>query len=246
MPLYQCEKTLPQAIESVWRQQFSEWELLLIDDASTDNSRSIAQEWCAKDERIHLIGLEKNQGVSDARNRGISIARGRYIAFLDSDDWWHEDKLEKQVAVMRQHHAVISYTGYIRYEERKEKKLEMRVPETVNYQQLLKSNWMGCLTVIYDQKRLGKRFFVSQRFSEDWTLWLSILKEGYTAIGVCESLATYRVQKKSRSSSKWRVVLFQWQLYRKKEKLGLGPACFYFTVYLLLGILRTRCQRRGN
>jgi teichuronic acid biosynthesis glycosyltransferase TuaG len=216
-------------------QTYENWELLVIDDGSSDNGYAVVKEYSIRDKRIKLLKNEKNSGVTKTRNRGTEAADGRYIAFLDSDDMWHREKLEKQMNFMKSRDAAISCTAYTRIDREKNEKKVIHVKEEITYNMLLKTNMMGCLTVIYDTEKTGKRYFTEAEKSEDYILWLSMVREFKTAYGLDETLAYYRVLDNSRSSNKLKVVKFQWKIYRKYEKLSLFKTIYCFIFYILEG-----------
>ncbi|MBM7558080.1 glycosyltransferase family 2 protein [Halanaerobacter jeridensis] len=239
-PLYNEESFISQTINSVLNQTYKNWELLVIDDCSTDNGPEIVKEFSFEENRIKLIQLEKNIGVTKARNRGIKEAEGRYVAFLDSDDLWEPEKLEKQINYMKKNNFSISFTSYKKINEDGNYRGTVEVPNRVKYADLLKTNIMGCLTVIYDRKELGKRYFKDLDKSEDYVLWLEILKEVDFAFGIQEPLASYRVMQESRSSNKISVIKQQWKIYREIEGLNLFKSFYYFLNYLYYGYKRYR------
>jgi len=232
MPLYNAQAYLADAIESVLSQTFHVWELLIVDDASTDDSLMIAKAYAGNDTRIRVIEQKENGGAAVARNRGIEEARGRYIAFLDCDDMWMPQKLEKQVAFMQQHDIALSYTGYYSISEEEGKIIkEIGVPSRTDYHELLKQNTIGCLTAMYDSRELGKVFMPDLRKRQDYALWLKILKQIPCAMGIEEPLAYYRIRKNSLSANKIRSSLYNWKMYREVEKLPLYKAIYYFGWY---------------
>lgn len=234
MPVYNAEKFISESIQSVISQTFQNWELIIVDDASTDNSANLAQSFV--DSRIRFFQNSINSGVTYSRNLAIKFAKGRFIAFLDSDDIWNNDKLDVQIKFMIINHAQISFTSYHRISENGIRVSTVSVPITVNYRKLLRSNCMGCLTVIYDTYYLGKVYFSDFRKSEDYILWLAILKKGVNANGINLPLASYRVLPKSRSSNKIDVVFCQWSVYRRVEKLNYFISTYLILSYLAIGL----------
>ena len=222
-------------MESVLAQTYENWELLVIDDGSSDNGYNIVKEYSDNDKRIKLLEDEKNSGVTKTRNKGIEASDGRYIAFLDSDDMWHKEKLEKQLNFMNNKNTAISCTAYARVDRAGNEKKVIHVKEEITYNMLLKTNMMGCLTVIYDTEKTGKRYFTEAEKSEDYILWLSMVRDIKMAYGLDEPLAYYRVLDNSRSSNKLKVVKFQWKIYRKYEKLSLFKTIYCFIFYILEG-----------
>ncbi|MEA3419665.1 MAG: glycosyltransferase family 2 protein [Campylobacterota bacterium] len=239
MPSYGSATFLPAVIDSVLDQTFKEWELIIVDDCSPDNSNMIVEEYMQHCEKIKLVKLENNSGPAVARNRGIKEARGRYIAFLDSDDLWAPEKLSRQLAFMEEHDAALSFTGYYRIEEDSNKVIDqMHVPKKVDYSELLKQNIIGCLTAMYDTKILGKVYMPEILKRQDFALWLDILKKVPCAYGLDEPLAYYRVRTSSLSSNKIAVSKYNWKMYREIEKLPMYKAVYYFGWYTYKSILK--------
>ena len=235
-PLYNGEEFITHAIHSVINQTYENWELIIIDDFSKDKSFEIICDYAKKDKRIQIIKNEKNLGVVETRNKGIREATGRYIAFLDSDDTWNNNKLEKQITFMKEKKASISCTDYMRVDKNNKDKKRIRVKEEITYHMLLKTNMVGCLTVIYDTEKIGKKYFKEAKKSEDYILWLDIIKETHLIYGLKEVLAYNRVLTNSRSSNKLEVMKTQWLIYRKHENLSKIKAAYFFIIYLIKGV----------
>lgn len=239
MPSYNSEKFISTTIESVLNQTHQNWEMLIVDDVSSDNSNDIIADYMKKDNRIKLIKLDKNSGPAIARNRAIEEAKGRYIAFLDSDDLWSPDKLSKQISFMQEHDVSLSYTGYYRMEEESGEIIDqINVPNKVDYSELLKQNIIGCLTAIYDTQKIGKVYMPDILRRQDFGLWLKILKQVPYAYGLDNPLAYYRVRKTSVSSNKLIASKYNWKLYREIEKLPLYKAIYYFGWYTYRSFLK--------
>ena len=246
MPLYNCSYYLKQAINSIHSQSYDDWELIIVDDCSTDNSLNIAKAFAKKDCRIKVIGLKQNIGAANARNVAIEAAQGRFIAFLDSDDIWNSQKLQKQINFMIKNDVDISFTAYERIDEKGVPFQTMRVPLKVGYKDLLKTNVMGCLTVVYDTKNLGKVFMSKHTKREDFATWLKILKKVDCAYAVPEVLAQYRVYSNQSSSKKTSMAQESWLLYRNIEKLNLFQATYYFSHYAIRGLLRAKSPKLAS
>jgi glycosyltransferase involved in cell wall biosynthesis len=237
-PLYNSNDFVGNTIKSVLAQTYQNWELILIDDASTDGSAKIAEYFATKDERIKLIKLDSNQGPAAARNRGIKEASGRYIAFLDSDDLWHKDKLEKQIIFMQKNEYAFTFTGYEKIDE-KGKKIGNILPfkNQVTYHDLLKSNHIGCLTAMIDLKMLGCKMYMPDiKKRQDQGLWLEILKEIDKAYCLYEILGQYRIREGSISVNKIDNLKYQWKLYRNIEKINIVKSFYYMTFYAFYGM----------
>jgi len=240
MPNYNGSKYISQAIESVLTQTYKNWELIIIDDCSTDNSLQIIDTYVKRDARIKLIKMERNSGPAIARNTGIEYANGRYIAFLDNDDIWLEHKLEKQISFMQKHKVGLCYSSYYVIDELGKTITKFKIPkDKVSYRELLKSCIIGNLTAIYDTKILGK-VFMENVGHEDYTLWLKILKRIDYAYGLKEFLAKYRVGNNSISRNKLRSAFWQWNIYRNIERLSFLEGLYYFFFYAWNGLNKYR------
>lgn len=227
-PLYNAEKYIKATIDSVQNQTYKIWEMIIVDDCSKDNGPEIVKEYAIKDKRIKFIKLSKNEGGAVARNRAIKEAKGRYIAFLDSDDMWNPKKLKNQIKFMEENSYDFTYTWYEKInEEGKVINEIVKSKDKIDYNKLLKSNEIGCLTAIYNQDSLGKVFMPLIRKRQDYALWLQVLKK--TEYGYClkNSLAYYRLVKESVSSDKISLIKYNWNIFRKIEKFGLRKSFFY-------------------
>lgn len=236
-PLYNSEKYIAETIESVLAQTYTNWEMIVVDDCSKDNGVRIVEEYQKKDKRIKLYKNEINRGVSYTRNKAIDLADGKYIAFLDSDDLWKKEKLEKQIKFMEDNNVVLSYTAYEKMNEDGSKRGEIRVPDKLDYNELLKNCLIGFLTAIYRKEELKDFKFVNSK-AEDYIFWLGILKKIDYAYGIDEVLASYRIVNNSRSSNKLDIVKFHWKIYRGIEKLNILKACYYYLIYIKRGLKR--------
>jgi teichuronic acid biosynthesis glycosyltransferase TuaG len=219
--LYNTERFIGQAIESIFAQSYQDWEMIIVDDCSTDSSVSIVKTLAKEDTRIKLIRLNENFGPTVARNTAIDASTGRYIAFLDSDDLWKTHKLEKQVEFMGANNYAMTYTWYDKVDEAGNPLgKRANLPSKLSYEDMLKSNYIGCLTAMYDAKKLGKVYMPQIRKRQDYGLWLKILRQEKFAYCLPEVLATYRVRIASVSSNKWDLIKYHWQLFRNVEKLS--------------------------
>lgn len=239
-PSYNSAKYIGKTIDSVISQTYKNWELIIIDDCSTDSSVEIIKDYENKDNRIKLIQLKENSGAAVARNTGIQLARGRFIAFLDSDDSWLPEKLKKQLDFMLINNYYFTYTSYFKINENNEILGTMYIPSKVNYSQLLKTCVIGCLTVIYDAEKIGKQEFPLIRKRQDFALWLKILKKVDYAYGLQENLANYTIRSDSISANKLNAAKYNWFLYRNIEKLSLFVSFYYFLHYVIKGIIRSK------
>jgi glycosyltransferase involved in cell wall biosynthesis len=237
-PLYNSNDFVANTIRSVLAQTYQNWELIIIDDASTDRSVKIVESFATEDERIKLIKLGSKKGPATARNRGIKKAVGRYIAFLDSDDLWHEEKLYKQLKFMKQNHYAFTYTGFEKInEEGKVIGTVLPYKGEVCYYDLLKSNHIGCLTAMVDLKMLGCKMYMPDiKKRQDQGLWLEILKEIDKAYCLYEILGQYRIRDGSISVNKINNLKYQWKLYRNIEKINIVRSFYYMTWYAFYGM----------
>lgn len=236
MPAFNAEKYIGDSINSVILQSYQKWELLIVNDGSTDNTKNIIKPFILKDKRINYFETDNNLGPGYARNKAIEKAKGHYIAFLDSDDMWKPEKLEVQLNFMKKNNSSFSFTGYQKINESNQnigKKIE--IPNTLSYENLLKSCIIGCLTVIYDVSKLGKVYMPLINKTQDYAMWLNILKIIPYAHGLNESLALYRIRKGSISSNKFIKAYYQWHIYRKFEKLSLMKSLKYMLFYAYYG-----------
>ncbi|WP_298149933.1 glycosyltransferase family 2 protein [Flavobacterium sp.] len=238
-PSYNSGKFIAQTIYSVQAQTHRHWELLITDDCSTDTTVTIIEAFAAADPRIRLFRLNENAGPGVARNHSIQKARGNYIAFLDADDLWRPEKLERQLKFMHQNGAHFTFSFYDCMDE-DGKPLDKRVaaPEFLSYRQLFFCNYVGNLTGIYDAGYFGKIPISAIKKRQDWIVWLTVLKKIRFAQPVPESLAVYRIRKQSVSSSKLDLLRYNFKVYRDFHRLnGISAFCcmgiFLFTQLLI-------------
>ncbi|HIC81091.1 MAG TPA: glycosyltransferase family 2 protein [Kiloniellaceae bacterium] len=235
---YNAETFIRETIASVRHQTLEDWEMLVADDASGDNTAAIVRDCAATDARVKLVTLQRNGGVAAARNAALAEAKGRFIAFLDSDDLWLPEKLERQVAFMRQRDCAVSYTAFRRInEDGRQLGRLITVPERLTYAQLLKNTAIATLTGMVDTDRTGPIRMTEAR-RDDFILWLSILKRGFVAYGLQEDLARYRVVHGSLSSKPKRSAAWTWSVYREVEKLGLLHASWCMLHYGARAVLK--------
>ena len=242
VPVYNVEKFIARTIDSVRSQTYEDWELLLIMDGCTDGTLQVIEQYCerAKDERIRVIHQPQNMGAACARNRGVAEARGRYIAYLDSDDLWRKDKLEKQLAFMEEKGAAFSFTGY-EFADENGKGLGkvVRVPAVMEYKDALKNTTIFTTTVIFDTQKIDRKLLeMPQIKSEDTALWWKVLKNGYSAYGLDENLALYRRTGQSLSSNKLEAIRRIWNLYRRSERLSIIKSAYYFCFWAVRAVKR--------
>ena len=239
-PLYNKEKFILDCIQSVKNQIYKNWEWIIVDDCSTDSSLEILKPYVDEDQRIKLHRLPTNQGAGPARNLAIKEAEGKYIAFLDSDDIWTQDKLSVHVEFMEERQASFSHTsyGYIDEEGRVIKDTFHVSNTPVTYQDLLKRTEISCLTAMYNTEVIGKKYMPAIRRKQDYALWLDILKAGYSSIPLDKELAFYRQVSGSNTSNKFMLILGHWKFLYYREKLGLINSTKYLILWALNGFKR--------
>lgn len=233
-PAYNCEKFISETIESVLAQTYPHWEMIIVNDKSTDNTEKIIREYTTKDSRIKLINLNVNSGAAVARNTAIEKSNGRFIAFLDSDDRWKREKLEIQLEFMLRNNYGFTFTGYeyIKDENNQTDKV-FRVPKSLDYDQALKNTVIGCLTVIIDKSIVGEFRMPLVRRGQDNLTWLMLLEKGHIAYGLNENLAEYRRVVGSLSNNKIKALKRQWSNYRNIIKLPLHKCLYYYSFYVV-------------
>lgn len=227
-PTYNCARFIGDTIESILAQSYPNWELLVTDDCSTDDTCAAVEKYAARDPRIRLFRLPENSGAGIARNNSIREARGRFIAFCDSDDRWYPDKLAKQLAFMTARDCALSYTSYMSCNEEGETVgiVVCRSRETLG--SMMRNNRIGCLTAVYDTAKVGKIFMPELRKRQDWGLLLRILKKCGVAYGMKEPLALYRVRSMSLSRNKADLVKYNLAVYRHVLGWNAVRARFFF------------------
>ena len=240
MAAYNAEKTIEQAMRSVLNQTYPHWELLVIDDCSTDRTARLVESVASQDGRVRLIRNESNSGVSLTRKHGLEEAKGTWIAILDSDDAWAPEKLEKQIRLQIEKNADLLFTGST-FIDHSGHPIHwfLHAPAEVTYRQLLKQNVLSNSSALVRKELYAKHYVVGERMHEDFAVWLGILKEGRIAYGVDEPLLIYRIAKSSRSGNKLKAALMNWNTYRA---VGLDPllAAYYECWYMVKGLLKYR------
>ena len=238
-PAYNAAAYIAETIESVLAQTYTNWEMLIVNDCSKDNTAEIVQSYAEKDKRIKLINLKQNSGAAIARNTAIQNAKGRYIAFLDSDDLWKKEKLQKQIEFMQKNGYAFTFHNFIMFNDgmKKENGKLIKVARQTNYKTLLKgNNTGGCLAVCIDRSIVKNVSMPNQRH-EDYICWLNILKEykinGY---GINEVLGYYRVGKVSVSSNKFKSAIWTWNVYRKSQRFSILKSMYYMCFYVVNGL----------
>ncbi len=241
MPMHNSEKYVGKAIESVMGQTYDNWELLVVDDGSTDRSCDVVKAYALQDSRIKLLINDNPTGMPySPRNYGIQRAKGDFIAFLDSDDMWLREKLSQQIPLF--FHDNITAVVYSDYEKISESgKRSARIisaPAKTNYRQLLYGNVIGNLTGIFDVRKVGKSYFTNVHH-EDYAFWLSVLKSGYIARNTQTVAALYRVRKESVTANKLSIIGWQWNIYRNVENIGILRSFYYYCFYAVSALYKS-------
>ncbi|HGS4980824.1 TPA: glycosyltransferase family 2 protein [Vibrio parahaemolyticus] len=243
MPTYNSEQTVVESIQSVLSQTYKNWELIIVDDRSIDNTWQVIQTYAEKYDNIRVYQNKENLGAGASRNFAIKKARGRFIAFLDSDDLWTEDKLAEQIPFMLENNYPLTYTHYSRFNSEEELSV-VTAPEYTTYKKLMYSNVIGCLTAVYDTQALGKRYMPLIRKRQDMGLWLDILKDTPKAYCLPKPLAKYRMDS-GMTANKFSVLSYQWKFYRDVVGLSLPRSLFTFSVYAVKGTMKHRTKRKS-
>jgi len=241
-PMYNGERFVGQTIESVLSQNYQKWEMIIVDDGSTDKGAEIVNKYILKDSRIQLV-KQKNGGSASARNNGIRLAKGQYIALLDADDTWNPDFLEKQLKLMGDKNALLVYSSHTRIDENSHEILKpFIVPEKVTYSDLLKTCSISCLTGLYNTEQYGKIYLREDMKSlrDDYVYWLEIIKKVKVAYGNKEVLANYRILGSSASRKKKKVIMPHFKVLYNIEKLGLLPSLYYLTNWAIISYFKYR------
>lgn len=238
VPVYNAAKCIADTIMCVKKQTYENWELILVDDGSTDDSFAIMQAY--EDDRIHPVRQREGKGAACARNYGVNLARGQYIAFLDADDLWLSDKLEKQIAFVKSKDAAFTFTGYeFADENAKPTGAVVRVPEVMRYKDAVKNTTIFTSTVIFDLEKLSKEeIMMPQVPSEDSATWWKVLRSGKKAYGLDEALTLYRRMGKSLSSNKLEAVRRIWFLYRRVEHFNVFYSAYCFCFWAVRAVIR--------
>lgn len=239
-PAYNAAGLIRLAVGSLQAQTFQDWEMIIVDDCSTDNTGQVVEELAGLDNRIRLVRHSSNSGPAAARNTALAVAGGRYVAFLDSDDLWLPRKLELQVAFMTGEGAALSHTAYRRFQSDPARAGPVIAARAhFDYRTLLKNSGMACLTVMIDRERTGP-FTMPVVRHEDYALWLSLLRRGLESRGLNLDLARYRVSESSVSSNKLRSAKWVWDIYRNNERLNIPYATWCLAHYATNALLKRR------
>ena len=239
MPTFNAGKILSDSVKCILGQTYTNLELLITDDCSSDNTRSVLQRLAAEDPRVKVEFMTDNRGPGYARNKSIQRAKGRYIAFCDCDDRWVPDKLERQIAFMNEKKCALSFSSYFVVNDSYEEIGIVKAPEYVTFSQMKRDNKIGCLTAVYDVQTLGKKYYMPViRKRQDWGLLLSILRDCKIAWAIREPLAYYRMGKNTVSSKKLGLIRYNILVYQKvlgysKLKSHLYFFCLFMPTHLM-------------
>ena len=233
-PVFNSELHLKTCIQSIIKQKYKNWELIIVDDFSDDNSKSVIQYYSSKDKRITPIFLEKNVGAGVARNLAIKKSKGRFIAFLDSDDYWSELKLFKQINFMLDRNIEFCFGSYFKLDNNDEPYVIITPPAKIGAKWLKFNNYIKTLTVIYDTRRIGKIYMSNERKRQDWAMWLNLLEKTKYAYSQDEALAYYRTSNESLSKNKIKLLKANYNFYENYYKKGKSISFFYLVIFLLV------------
>ena len=237
-PVWNAAATLAATVASVRAQSFADWEMLIVDDGSTDGSRALAERLAAEEPRLRLLGWERNRGAAAARNAGIRASRGRFLAFLDADDLWYPEKLAVQIGYMRGEGVPFSFASYRRIDADGRPLGVVRVPARVDHARLLRGNAIPCHTAVFDRLHYGRAEMPDLRRRQDYGLWLTLLARGGEAHGLLQVLADYRVRSGSLSSGRLAAAAATWMVYREVAGLGRARAAYCLAHNLARGVAK--------
>ena len=233
-PIYKSEKFIEKTIKCVLAQTYSNWEMLLVDDCTPDDSDKIIKKYVNNDSRIKYFKLDKNSGAAIARNKALKESNGRFIAYLDADDLWKKEKLEKQIKFMKNNNYAFTCTDYEKIDEKGSSLNKIiKIPKKVNYNLFLRNTIIQTVGVMVDTKITGKELLIMPniRRRQDAATWCQLLKHGYDCYECPENLSYYRVVSNSLSSNKFKAAKMNWYWYRKIEKLSLWKTFYCFMGY---------------
>ena len=230
-PCYNSADFISESLDSILAQTYTNWELIVIDDKSEDNTAKIVEDFAQQHSNVKLIKLEKNAGVANARNIGLEYSKGKYIAFLDSDDVWLSEKLSRQVQFMEERSLPMSFCAYHRIDEAgKIISRKIEAPKSVNYNQLLSHNVIIFSTSLTLKSAIGDLKFIKAGH-EDWIFWLDLFKKCGSGYGINETLTLYRIRSNSVSANKLKAIGYTWKILREHEEIGLLKAMHLFSKY---------------
>ena len=240
-PTYNSEAFIAQTIKSVQNQTHQNWEMIIVDDGSTDNTANIVTEKAKLDNRITFVRLSVNGGPAKARNAGIEKVSGKYMTFLDADDVWFPEFISTSIKTITTNQVFFVFSSYRRSNEEMEFVYsDFIVPQKVTYTDILKSNSISCLTAFIDIEKLGKKRMPDIFKRQDMGLWLQYLKEIPFAYGIQKPMAIYRIRENSLSRKKSKLLKYQWQFYREVEHLSIFQSVYYMVNWMYKGFIKYR------
>ncbi len=240
-PSYNSAKFIAETIQSVQNQTYQNWEMIIVDDGSSDETESVVISIIQNDNRIQFHKLNQNSGPAVARNTGIEKASGDYMTFIDADDIWFPTFIENNIKTIQKTGISFVFSSYRRANEQLEFVYsDFIVPHKVSYTDILKSNSISCLTAFLDIKKLGKKYMPLIRKRQDMGLWLNYLKVIPFAHGIQETQAIYRIRENSLSRKKSDLIKYQWQFYRQVENLNLFQSAYYMLHWMYRGFMKYR------
>lgn len=233
MPSFNASSFIAESIDSILHQTYTNWELLITDDCSTDNTQEIVETYVAKDRRIKYFRFTENQGAGAARNHAIEQAKGRFIAFCDSDDCWKPEKLAHQLKFMAEHRVGVCFSSYIKCDEAGEELGMVVAYRKITYADIVRNDYIGFLTLIYDTAEIGKIYMPVLRKRQDWAMKILLLQKIPVAYGLLEPLAYYRIRTDSLSRNKKRLVKYNVQVYSSVLHYNVIRAwCMFLFVFM--------------
>ena len=239
MPSYNAERYIAESISSVLNQTYPHWELLITDDCSTDNTVAIARSFAEQDSRIKLKVAEHHSGIANTRNQSLLRMQGRFVAFLDNDDLWVPEKLEKQVRFMMENDFAFSYSAYeLIKEDGTPKGKIIKTAGVIDYKKYLRNTIIGSGTIMLDRDKTSPLTMPENATSDDMALWCKILKKGHHAHPIQEVLMKYRVRNNSASANKWKAAQDVWRVYRNQEHLSFTYALWCFIGYAWNAVIK--------
>lgn len=240
MPAYNCGDFIGITLDTVINQSYKQWEVIIVDDCSSDNTAEVVKEYMNKDERFKYHKLDRNSGAAVARNTAVELARGKYIAFLDSDDVWFPEKLSKQISFMEENNYLFTCTSYTKIDEQGEYLNRTIVAQPRrDYDGILKT-CPGNSTVIYNAEKLGKIKIPDIKKRNDYVMWLSVVKKAGMLYGMEEPLASHRIRNGSLSKKKANLVRYHWKVYREIEKLSLLKSSYLIIYWVVVTVFKLR------
>lgn len=239
IPAYNAERYIEKTVRSVLKQTYTGFEVIIVDDCSSDGTFAIIQALAEEDKRIKVYQNEKNSGVSITRNHAIERAKGKYVALLDADDLWVETKLEKQVKLLQETKAQIAYCSYAFVDENDKEILKpFIVPLTTTYKSTLGKSVISCSTAIIERQLFETYKFEPDVYHEDYVLWLKMLRDNVKAVGDKEVLAYYRLMEGTRSANKINSAIKRWQVYRKSMNMSFVKSVVAMIQYIINGLMK--------